>query len=285
MKTYVQQIMLGKITGTKEEAEKTISKIKEAGYDGIEVNRFMIHPTPVAVRALTSIFGMPTGKGGKLDWPALLKESGLEAVSLHTDLDSLEKDTEAVLEDARSLKTDRIVITGMYNYDYSKEEEVRKLIHRLNAIGKILKEKGFFLLYHNHNVELTRVRKDITAYDRLIEETDPEYVNFEFDSYWFTDAGADPKYWMRKLGKRIKIWHITDRGVKKEGSSITPIVKCASRELGRGNLDLEGLAKIARINGVTDIVLESHNNWIHNDPLESITVSAEWFQKQKEVNG
>ena len=283
MKTYVQQIMLGKITGTKEEAGKTLSEIGKAGYDGIEVNRFMIHPTPVTVRVLTSLFGMPSGKGGKLDWPALLKESGLKAASLHTDLDSLEKKTEEVLEDAKLLGTDKIVITGMYRYDYSKEEEAKKLSDRLNAMGKILKEKGFSLLYHNHNIELTRVSEEKTAYEYLLENTGPEYVNFEFDSYWFTDGGADAKEWMRKLGKRMKIWHITDRGIQKEGMSMTPIVKCASRELGYGNMDLEGRVETARENGVEDIVLESHNNWINNDPLQSILVSSKWLNERKET--
>lgn len=29
------------------------------------------------------------------------------------------------------------------------------------------------------------------AYDILLEETDPAFVNFEFDSYWFTEGGAN----------------------------------------------------------------------------------------------
>lgn len=44
------------------------------------------------VRLLTRAAGMPTGSGGKLDWPGLVRESGLRVISLHTDLGSVERD-------------------------------------------------------------------------------------------------------------------------------------------------------------------------------------------------
>ena len=96
MKTYVQQIMLGSVTSNEAQARETLQKIKAAGYDGLELNSFMIHPTGLLVRMLTKAAGMPTGKGGKLDWRALLAESGLRVSSLHTDLGSLERDASAV---------------------------------------------------------------------------------------------------------------------------------------------------------------------------------------------
>lgn len=48
----VQQIMLGKITRTEKETFATLETIKFAGYDGIELNGFMIRPTGILVRAL-----------------------------------------------------------------------------------------------------------------------------------------------------------------------------------------------------------------------------------------
>ena len=64
MKTGVQQIMLGSITGKQKEALQTLKEIKTLGYDGIELNGFMIHPTSFFIRMLTKLAGMPTGKGG-----------------------------------------------------------------------------------------------------------------------------------------------------------------------------------------------------------------------------
>ena len=277
MRTAVQQIMLGTVTQNETKARETLQRIAAAGYDGLELNRFMIHPSPLLVRILTKAAGMPTGKGGNLDWKALMKESGLSVISLHTDLGSLENDSDAIIREAKDLETDTIVITGMYRFDYSDEANVKDLALRLNKAGKVLADAGICLLYHNHNIELLEVKDGLCAYDILIQETDPAFVNFEFDSYWFTEAGADAKLWMKKLGSRMKIWHITDRGFRRKGSSLTPILKADSVELGTGTMDLDGMKDIAVMNGVTSIVLESHKNWIDKDPLKSMEQSARWF--------
>lgn len=86
--------------------------MKRSGYDGLELNRFMIHESSLMVRLLTRAAGMPTGKGGRLDWHGLLKETGLEVISLHADLGSLEREGEAVAREAESFGTDKVVITA-----------------------------------------------------------------------------------------------------------------------------------------------------------------------------
>ncbi|MBQ9686444.1 MAG: TIM barrel protein [Oscillospiraceae bacterium] len=280
MKKAVQQIMLGTVTGSEAQARETLQRIKAAGYDGLEVNRFMIHPSSLMVRLMTRAAGMPTGKGGNLDWHTLLKESGLAVVSLHTDLGSLEREPDAVAEEARSFGTYKLVITGMYRFDYSDEASVRELAKRLNKAGETLKASGLSLLYHNHNVELLQVKPRLRAYDVLLSDTDPELVSFEFDSYWFTDGGADAKAWMRKLGNRMKLWHVTDRGSRQNGPSMTPILKADSMELGTGNMDLDGLREIALSNGIEAVVLESHKNWIDKDPVKSLELSAKWLNER-----
>ncbi len=280
MRKGVQQIMLGTVTKNREQALEALRRIKAAGYDGIELNRFMIHPSSLMVRMLTKAAGMPTGNGGRMNWHELLETSGLTVISLHADLGSLEKETDIVIQEAQSFHTDTVVITGMYRFDYSDAENVKDLAKRLNQCGEYLKKNGIRLLYHNHNVELLRCNSDMRAYEILLEETDPENVNFEFDSYWFTDGGANAKEWMKKLGKRMKLWHINDRGSRFSGASITPILKADSMELGTGNMDLDGLKEIAIDNGVDAIILESHKNWINKDPLQSIEVSAKWLNNR-----
>ena len=278
MKKAVQQIMLGTVTGSEAQARETLRRIKAAGYDGLELNRFMIHPSSLMVRMMTRAAGMPTGKGGKLDWHGLLQESGLDVISLHADLGSLEREAEAVAEEAKSFGTDKVVITGMYRFDYSDEEIVRDLAKRLNKAGEDLKAQGVELLYHNHNVELLPLKSGRRAYNVLLEETDPNTVNFEFDSYWFTDGGADAKLWMKKLGTRMKLWHVTDRGSRQNGPAMTPILKADSMELGTGNMDLDGLREIAVENSIEAVVLESHKNWIDKDPVKSLELSAKWLK-------
>ena len=280
MKKVVQQIMLGTVTGSEAAVRTTLQRIKAAGYDGLELNRFMIHPSSMMVRLMTRAAGMPTGKGGNLDWKKLMREADLSVISLHTDLGSLEREAEAVAVEARELGTDRLVITGMYRFDYGNEKAVRDLAQRLNKAGEALQKHGLSLLYHNHNVELLQVKPSLRAYDLLLSETDPGCVSFEFDSYWFTDGGADAKDWMRRLGSRMKLWHITDRGCRQKGPYMTPILKQDSMELGTGNMDLDGLLAIALQNGVQGVVLESHKNWIDKDPVKSLELSAKWLKER-----
>ena len=281
MKTYVQQIMLGTVTGSEKAARETLARIKAAGYDGLELNSFMIHPTPFLVRMLTKAAGMPAGKGGKLDWEALLRDEGLSVVSLHTDLGSIERDAAAAAADAKRFGTDTVVITGMYRFDYGSESGVKALAKRLNKAGEQLNAHGISLLYHNHNVELLLTDGNRRAYEILIDETDPSLVNFEFDSYWFTDGGADAKAWMRRLGPRMKLWHVTDRGSRQSGPAMTPILTCDSMELGTGNMDLSELWRAAEENGVQSVILESHKNWIGKDPVKSLETSAKWLKGRR----
>ena len=275
----VQQFMLGTVLNNEKQARDTLKKIKAAGYDGIELCGFMIHPPGLMVRLMTKAAGMPTGNGSKLDWHSLIQESGLSVVSLHTDLGSLERDSAAVAAEAKSFGTDKAVITGMYRFAYGDEATVRDLAKRLNKAGEAMSKEGVQLLYHNHNCELQRVSGDKRAYDILVDETDPAFVNFEFDSYWFADGGADPLAWMERLGSRMRLWHINDRGARLTGPAMTPILKSDSMELGTGNLPLEKLAERAKLSGIDGVILESHRNWIDKSPIHSFELSAKWLNE------
>ena len=278
MKKAIQQFMLGTVLNNEAQAQNTLQKMKNQGYDGIELCSFMIHPTPFVVKLLTKAAGMPVGNGGRLDWPAFVRESGLTVPAIHQYLDAIEKEPEAAIQECRNFNTDTIVITGMYRFDYSKKENIIELAARLNKAGKALKEGGIRLLYHNHNAEFLPVEPGVSAYDLLLQETDPAYVNFEFDSYWCADAGCDPLMQIQQLGSRMKLWHINDRGCRKPG--FTPIYKMDSMELGTGTMNLVALVEQAKKNGCEAVILEGHRNWIDGDPIKSFVLSAQFLNEQ-----
>lgn len=275
----VQQIMLGTVTGTEEKTKNTLRLVKEAGYDGIELNSFMVNPTPFLVRMLTKAAGMPTGKGGNLDWSRLTKEANLKVVSLHKDLGSLQRDIKEAVAETRKFETSDIVITGMYRFDYRDKVLVDGLCRQLNEAGRKLKEEGITLLYHNHNYEFQKVDGKQTAYDYIIENTDPEYVSFELDSYWPTEAGVCALELMKKLDSRMKLYHINDRGTKLEKAMMTPILKSDSCELGYGNMNLEALCEQALAVNVEAVVLESHKNWVEKSPVKSLQLSSKFMNE------
>jgi len=66
-KKAVQQFMLGTVLNNETQARETLAALKNAGYDGIELCGFMIHPIGFMVKLLTKAAGMPVGKGGNLE--------------------------------------------------------------------------------------------------------------------------------------------------------------------------------------------------------------------------
>lgn len=278
MKKAVQQLMLGKSITSEEQAARVLEDIAFAGYDGIELNSFMIQKTPLFVRLLTSAAGMPVGKGGSYDWAVLTRNAKLSVIALHADLSTLKKDPDSVIKEAKSLSTDQIVVTGLYRFDFRSEKALESLCQMLTRLGETVSKEGISLLYHNHNAELTRLNgSGSRAYSYLIRNTDPAFVNFEFDSYWFAEGGADPCEWMKMLGSRMRLWHISDRGTRLSTVPFTPILKSDSVELGYGNMPLDRLSAIAKVAGTEAVILESHRNFIGNDPIMSIRRSAAYL--------
>lgn len=272
----IQQFQLRTIIGTYEQAAATLKAVKEAGFGGIELNGFMIKKMPMIVRALTSLAGMPVGRSGRLDWQRLISDSGLKVVGIHEDLGSILKRTSEVIDETKAFGTQNVVVTGMHRFDYSDKATVTGLADRLNTGGKLLKDSGVRLLYHNHNCEFRRVDTGETAFQLLFENTNPDYVNFEYDSYWAQEAGCDTVELMKYIGKRMKLYHINDRGTRKKGS-MGSIIKSDSIELGCGNMNLDNLIKTVKENDVEAIILESHRNWVENSPVKSFQISAEFL--------
>ncbi len=271
--------MIGSACKDEKTTLSTLKRIKQVGYDGIELNLFMIESTPFIVRLLTKMAGMPVGKGANIYWPDMLKESRLKATSLHADLGSLENRIDEVISKARELDTNKIVITGMYRFDYGNYDDVKSLAKRLDKVGARLHESDLQLLYHNHNVEFLKIDNKYTAYEMILNDTNPDLVKIEFDSYWPAEAGVDVIPLMEQLGERLVLYHINDRGTRLKKVPITPILKSDSIELGHGNMPLKRILGLDCIKNVDAIILESHRNWVNNNPIESLEKSIAFLQE------
>lgn len=275
----IQQIQIGRVTSTEDQTRDTLARLASAGFEAIELNGFMTRPTPLFVRALTKVAGMPVGRGGRLDWPRLVAESGLSVVALHEDLGAIEREPAAVVARAAEFGTRAIVVTGMYRFDYGDESAVAQLAQRLNAAGQALAVEDMRLLYHNHTAEFRRVSPGRTAFDVLIELTDSDAVGFELDCFWAATAGVDPLALLDAVGERVRLLHLTDRGSRVTGPTTTPIVKVDSVELGTGNLAVDAIVGRAASLRMDAVVVETHKNWIDGSPLRSAEVSAQVLRR------
>ena len=136
----VQQIMLGTVCKTEAQTKETLRCIKQAGYDGIELNGFMIRPTPFIVRMLTKL---PECRSERrqlsLERPSERSRTARSLSPRRSWLGPERLRTPSIRE-ANEFQTKHIVITGMYRFDYSDKAAVCKLASDLNHAATELKK-------------------------------------------------------------------------------------------------------------------------------------------------
>ena len=103
--------------------------------------------------------------------------------------------------------------------------------------------------------------------DYLLENCDPEFVNFQMDLYWVTKAGADPLAYFEKYPGRFKLWHVKD--MDKEGR-FAPV--------GNGTIDFETILAKKELSGMQSYFVEQDRTYTM-EPLEAIKVSHEGLKK------
>ena len=123
----------------------------------------------------------------------------------------------ASLEDALVLGSTYIV-HPFFGINFATGEVVRDsatwaaFAEDLNTAGRMARDAGLRLGYHNHNWEFFPLDDNpgMTAYDLLIEETDPREVHFEMDLFWVTRGARDPVDLLRRLRGRVRQYHVKD---------------------------------------------------------------------------
>ena len=81
----------------------------------------------------------------------------------------------------------------------------------MNEAGKLRAKYGLRAVLHNHSQEFRVVEDaDARAYDLLIENTDPIYVNYEFDVGWGAFSGVNPVDYVKKYAGRFPLIHVKE---------------------------------------------------------------------------
>ncbi len=155
----------------------------------------------------------------------------------------------ASLQDALILES-RFIVHPFFGINFGTGEIVRDsatwtaFAHDLNRAGQMARGVGLRLGYHNHNWEFFRLTDDPsrTAYDVLIEETDPRYVHFELDLFWSWRGAHDPVDILRRIDGRVRQYHVKD--LNQAGSFADP---------GQGLIDF---VRIFRTQEVDEYIVE-----------------------------
>jgi len=206
-----------------------------------------------------------------VDFKNYLNELGLVPVSTHqggVTFDNVDK----VIADVKAGGFKYFVIPippmGHFKYDNATRtmgmsDDIEFLTNFLNVVGKKCKEAGLELLYHNHDFEYKKNSNGIVPIEYFLNNTDPEYVNFQMDLYWVTKAGADPVAYFEKYPDRFKMWHVKD--MDKDGK-FAPV--------GRGTIDFARILKEKKLSGMEYYIVEQDMTF-DLKPMEAIKISHE----------
>lgn len=192
--------------------QASIARLAAMGYNSVELVQWGGDP---------KVFGMPAD-----EFKALCDKNAIEIVSTHSSIQEDKNKEEEIMQRWRSLFEiqkacgGKYFVIPSYGVDYTVKD-LRNMCEYFNKVGKIAKEYGLTLGYHNHSAEYQKLKdSDDVMWEYLVEHTDPQYVCFELDVYWCTKGGKDPVAYLKKYPKRIQLLHIKDDFVIGEGDTV-----------------------------------------------------------------
>lgn len=141
-----------------------------------------------------------------------------------------------------------------------------------NKVGGMCNERGLKFGYHNHDNEFKfkYTQEDgsqITWYDYLLANTDPDKVFFELDLYWATVGGADIMELFKANPGRFYMWHVKDEiEVGDPATNIVPFPE---------------IYKYASLAGMKYQIVEQEGFPEGSDPYESVKRSCDYVKTMR----
>jgi sugar phosphate isomerase/epimerase len=219
-------------------------KVAKVGYKGVEVG---MPPAGITVEEMKSKFS----------------ELDLQPLSCHVGLDQLKNDLASVISFLKEIGAKYVVLSQ----GFETKEAVLEAAQLYNQVGQELKEHGLQFLHHNHDWEFVKFDGEY-ALDILLNETDPDLVKLEMDTYWVQKGGENPADYLRKLKNRCPLLHIKDMEAGDEQFFA---------EVGEGILDFEEIFKVAAEVGTEWLIVEQ--DLCRRSPFDCIETSYKNLEK------
>ncbi len=244
-----------------EDAKATLKAVADAGYQNIEAAGY----------ADGKFYTM-----SPVDFKGYLMELGLKPISTHQGSVTLEN-ADAMMADVKAAGFEYFVVPvppmGLFKNDEATKKMgmtggAKNLADILDTLGEKANTAGLKLLYHNHDFEFEKDGDGIVTIDYLLENCNPEWVNFQMDLYWVTKAGADPLAYFEKYPGRFKIWHVKDMD---DQGRFAPV--------GKGTIDFARILAQKEKSGMEYYMVEQDKTFDGLQPLEAIKISHEGIKE------
>ncbi|GKX29790.1 sugar phosphate isomerase [Vallitalea longa] len=252
MKIAAQLYTVHDFLGTKKDMEMTFKKVKEMGYDYIQLS------------------GAGYIDDEKADFiNELIKIYGLKICVTHMSYEQLNDELESLIKYHKMWNCQYIGIGAMPE-QYRNKENINEFIEWANKIGKKVSDEGLTFTYHNHRFEFEKV--DGKTFMEIMAEGFNDSVQILLDTYWVQSGGADPVSWIDKLKGKVDVVHFKDYGIKDNQEYFA--------EIGSGNFDWYKIIEACNRAGVKYAAIERDSGEI--EAFESLAISRNYL---KEVHG
>jgi len=189
-----------------------------------------------------------------------VKSAGMRIASCHSSLFNPEE-APSVIEAALQLETDWVNIAWISE---EQRTDYYGLAENLNRIGEQFKEAGIGFGYHNHDFEFFETEEGEIPQEIMINNTDPEFVHFQADLYWFAKAGVDPLEYIEKYPGRFCSYHIKDANEALDQTTV-----------GTGIIDFKAILSKNERAGIQYVFVEDERT---ETPLENVKKGYEYLK-------
>jgi sugar phosphate isomerase/epimerase len=199
---------------------------------------------------------------------ALADEYGLAVPSRH--MSTNEATWDANLADAKLLGQHWTGSGGFASPGTGSYANTLATAETMNRLGERSVKNGTGRIFgHNHDGEFRTRYVDTqgdgtlkSAWQILVENTDPRWVDFQLDVGWATIGGEDPVALIEEFGDRIALLHVKD---------VADIASRTQTTVGQGIVDWAGVFAAAQ-GHVKQYVIEQ------DPPVEPFSFAAESFE-------
>ncbi|AOS45833.1 Inosose dehydratase [Lacunisphaera limnophila] len=235
----------------------------------------------VKAQGLTEVETAGLGSYTAEQFLQLLNDRGLKAVSAHIGYDDLNKDLAGAINTAKILGA-KYVMTAWI--PHGKEGLTAELTHQaianFNKWGAAFRAEGITYGYHPHGYEFVPFSSEggKTAFDLMVEKTNPDHVSFEMDVFWVFHAGVDPAALLKKHPTRWTLLHVKDiRKGAVTGLSTGGAPPIDNVAVGTGQIDWPAVLGAAQDIGVKHYLIEDETP----TPLVCIPDSLKYLRALK----
>lgn len=167
----------------------------------------------------------------------------------HRPFTEITEQTEKCIEFHKEIGCN-VIGLGMMPVEYQNDYEgIVSLCNILKEPIKKITDAGLRFAYHNHALEF-KSYNGVQIIDYMIDAL-PD-LDFIFDVYWSTYAGADTEKYIRLLSKEGRLNHIHFKDMKSAPQG--PICAC-----GDGIIDFRALTKLSLECGIENVYVEQDN--------------------------